>query len=147
MRALNCDCKVLENIRLNESICLLKAQWTDKDHCPKAGQFYMLRCWKQDEAPLLSRPISVHEWDAETQTISFLYEVRGEKGTHKIAALKTGELLNLTGPAGNGWPVEQLLGKKVALVGGGIGTAPPLSACKRTCRQRGEAQLFRRFSG
>ena len=29
---------------------------------PKAGQFYMLRAWAADEAPLLSRPISLHSF-------------------------------------------------------------------------------------
>ena len=144
MHAVNCDCKVLENVYLNDTICMLKAEWTDKEHAPKAGQFYMLRCWRQDEAPLLSRPISVHEWDETTGTITFLYEVRGE-GTHKIAALKAGDLLNLTGPSGNGWPVDQLLGKKVALVGGGIGTAPLYQLAKELAAKGEKPSYFAGF--
>ena len=45
---------------------------------PHAGQFFTLRAWGADEAPFLSRPISVHKWDAETQTVEFLYAVVGE---------------------------------------------------------------------
>lgn len=121
MPAQNCECRVLRHRAVNDSIRLLEVEWADEAHAPKAGQFYMLRCWRPDEAPLLSRPISVHRY--ENNTLSFLYEIRGE-GTRKLAALPVGGLVQLTGPSGNGFPVEELLGKKIALVGGGIGTAP-----------------------
>lgn len=54
---------------------------------PPRGQFFTLRAWGADEAPFLSRPISVHKWDAETRTVAFLYAVVGE-GTRKLTALK-----------------------------------------------------------
>lgn len=141
MRAQNCDCKVLSHRAVSDTIRLLDVKWEDMTHAPKAGQFYMLRCWRQDEAPLLSRPISVHEWSPDTGVVSFLYEVRGE-GTHKLAALLPGDTLNLTGPAGNGWPVDQLLGKKIALVGGGIGTAPLLQLAKELAAAGQKPDLF-----
>ena len=141
MRAQNCDCKVLSHRAVSDTIRLLDVKWEDMAHAPKAGQFYMLRCWRQDEAPLLSRPISVHEWSPDTGVVSFLYEVRGE-GTHKLAALLPGDTLNLTGPAGNGWPVDQLLGKKIALVGGGIGTAPLYQLAKELCEAGTKADYF-----
>lgn len=50
------------------------------------GQFYMLRAW--GGYPLLSRPISV--FDADAETVSFLYKVVG-KGTETFAALKPGD--------------------------------------------------------
>ena len=76
-------------------------------------------------APFLSRPISVHKWEPETQTVEFLYQVIGE-GTHKIAQLKTGDTFQLTGPMGNGFDIPALAEQyhKIAVVGGGIGTAP-----------------------
>lgn len=83
---------------------------------PKAGQFYMLRAWAADEPPLLSRPISVHHYEEGTRALSFLFQVKGP-GTRKLAALRQGDTLQLTGPAGNGFALE---GEKVALVGGGI---------------------------
>ena len=90
-----------------------------------AGQFFTLRAWGADEAPFLSRPISVHKWDAETQTVEFLYAVVGE-GTRKLTALMPGDSFQLTGPMGNGFDTADLLSryKKIAVVGGGIGTAP-----------------------
>ena len=63
--------------------------------------------------------------DAETQTVEFLYAVVGE-GTRKLTALKKGDSFQLTGPMGNGFDVADILSKyqKIAVVGGGIGTAP-----------------------
>lgn len=92
---------------------------------PPRRAVFTLRAWGADEAPFLSRPISVHKWEPETQTIEFLYQVIGE-GTHKIAQLKTGDTFQLTGPMGNGFDIPALAEQyhKIAVVGGGIGTAP-----------------------
>ena len=90
MRAACCEATVLSHESILPDIRLLRALWPDREHAPHAGQFFTLRAWGADEAPFLSRPISVHKWEPETQTIEFLYQVIGE-GTHKIAQLKTGD--------------------------------------------------------
>ena len=125
MRAACCEATVLRHEVIADDIRLLTALWPDREHVPHAGQFFTLRAWGADEAPFLSRPISVHKWDAETQTVEFLYAVVGE-GTRKLTALKKGDSFQLTGPMGNGFDVADLLSKyqKIAVVGGGIGTAP-----------------------
>ena len=125
MRAACCEATVLRHEVIADDIRLLRVLWPDRDHAPHAGQFFTLRAWGADEAPFLSRPISVHKWEPETQTVEFLYQVIGE-GTHKLAALKEGDSFQLTGPMGNGFDVESLTKtyKKFAVVGGGIGTAP-----------------------
>ena len=125
MRAACCEATVLSHESILPDIRLLRALWPDREHAPHAGQFFTLRAWGADEAPFLSRPISVHKWEPETQTIEFLYQVIGE-GTHKIAQLKTGDTFQLTGPMGNGFDIPALAEQyhKIAVVGGGIGTAP-----------------------
>ena len=125
MRAACCEATVLRHEVIADDIRLLRVLWPDRDHAPHAGQFFTLRAWGADEAPFLSRPISVHKWEPETQTVEFLYQVIGE-GTHKLAALKEGDSFQLTGPMGNGFDVESLTKtyKQFAVVGGGIGTAP-----------------------
>ena len=125
MRAACCEATVLSHESILPDIRLLRSLWPDREHAPHAGQFFTLRAWGADEAPFLSRPISVHKWEPETQTIEFLYQVIGE-GTHKIAQLKTGDTFQLTGPMGNGFDIPALTEKyhKIAVVGGGIGTAP-----------------------
>lgn len=52
-----------------------------------------------DATPILSRPISVDDFDNQTGALTFLYQVKGE-GTHKLAALAAGDTLTVTGPCG-----------------------------------------------
>lgn len=86
------------------------------------GQFYMLRSWDLD--PLLSRPMSV--FDRTDEGITFLYKVRG-RGTDLLSRLSPGDELRLLGPLGNGW---KQVGKRIALIGGGLGIAPLLYTAK-----------------
>lgn len=90
----------------------------------KPGQFYMLKLGGQT---LLPRPISVCE--KNEGTITFLYAVVGN-GTKEYVSLEKGDYINLTGPLGNGFNVYEKLGR-VALVSGGIGTAPMLEVAKK----------------
>ena len=83
----------------------------------RAGQFYMLKINGQT---LLPRPISVCE--KNNGSVTFLYAVVG-KGTREYVTLQKGDYINITGPLGNGFNVYENLGR-VALVSGGIGTAP-----------------------
>jgi dihydroorotate dehydrogenase electron transfer subunit len=89
-----------------------------------AGQFYML---KLDGQTLLPRPISICQKDGNK--ITFLYAVVG-KGTEEFSKLETDDYINLTGPLGNGFDLNKDLGK-VAIVAGGIGTAPMIEVCKK----------------
>jgi dihydroorotate dehydrogenase electron transfer subunit len=98
----------------------------------RAGQFFMLRAG--NAATLLPRPISVCDYDRERGILTFLYQVVG-RGTAELAALPPGGELTLTGPLGNGFPLETLAGK-IALVGGGIGLAPLLLTA-RELREQG----------
>ena len=143
MRAACCEATVLSHESILPDIRLLRALWPDREHAPHAGQFFTLRAWGADEAPFLSRPISVHKWEPETQTIEFLYQVIGE-GTHKIAQLKTGDTFQLTGPMGNGFDIPALAEQyhKIAVVGGGIGTAPLYQLCRELAAAGTKPDLF-----
>ena len=125
MNATSCNLTVLRQETVAEDIMRLTVQWQDRSREPHAGQFYMLRAWAADATPILSRPISVDDFDNQTGALTFLYQVKGE-GTHKLAALKKGDTFQLTGPMGNGFDIPALAGqyRKIAVVGGGIGTAP-----------------------
>ncbi len=86
MRAACCEATVLRNEVIAPDIRLLTVVWPDREHAPHAGQFFTLRAWGADEAPFLSRPISVHTLECrDSSTIEFLYQVVGE-GTEKIDA-------------------------------------------------------------
>lgn len=113
--------KVLYNEKVIDNIYKMVCEDTNE---VKAGQFYML---KLEGATLLPRPISICEKD--DKTITFLYAVVG-KGTDEYSKLREGEYINLNGPLGNGFNLDEKLGK-VALVCGGIGTAPMVETAKR----------------
>lgn len=99
------------------------------DHRGEMGQFYMVRCddgYRADSYPLLSRPISIHEWGKEG--IVFLYRVHG-RGTELLSRQMAGQHVLLEGPFGTGFPrlnVAQSSRQRIALVGGGMGVAPLL---------------------
>ena len=71
--------KILSNQALSQGFYLIKVRERNQVHM---GQFYMLRAWGQ--YPVLSRPISV--FDADGETLSFLYRVVGE-GTELLSKL------------------------------------------------------------
>ncbi|MEG2404789.1 MAG: dihydroorotate dehydrogenase electron transfer subunit [Oscillospiraceae bacterium] len=132
---------ITENKKVAEGIYLLTAKGISP--MPKAGQFYMLRTWAQNEPPLLSRPISVFDCDNASGTVSFLYEMRGI-GTQKLSCAKAGDTLQLTGASGNGFPTEKLRGK-IALIGGGIGIAPLYLLAKALKAKGCNVELFAGF--
>lgn len=107
--------KVYENVQIANGVFKLTIKGK---FAGKPGQFYMLRAWNRE--PLLGRPISIHHIDDEK--IVFLYQLVRE-GTEIISKLKTDDEIELTGPLGNGFDIDKIEGK-VALVAGGIGTAP-----------------------
>lgn len=104
---------ILSNIAISAGIFKMAVAFTG---VVKPGQFFMLRAWDKD--PLLSRPISVHNY--ETGQLSFLYQVVG-KGTEILSQLQTDDEVTIQGPYGNGFP--EITGD-LCMVGGGIGTAP-----------------------
>ena len=52
-------------------------------------------------------------------------------GTEEFSKLKTGDAIPIIGPLGNGFPFEAAEGKKVFLMGGGIGVPPILELAKQ----------------
>ena len=62
-----------------------------------------------------------------------------------MAALRPGDTVALTGPSGRGFPVDGTLGGAVALVGGGIGTAPLLQLAAELAAQGVDVDLYAGF--
>lgn len=85
------------------------------------GQFLHVRVGEGYD-PLLRRPFSLHEVDRLSGTVGLLYKVRG-RGTAWLSARRPGDLLDVLGPLGSGFPPPPGTGSCV-LVGGGLGTAP-----------------------
>ncbi len=102
------------------------------------GQFYMVRGWK--EYPILARPISVH--DCEKESLSFLYEEVG-RGTKILSQLKIDDTVDVLGPLGHGFKIENY--RRVAIVSGAVGIAPFLYLVKELHRQGIEVDLYAGF--
>ena len=96
----------------------------------KPGQFVSL--YTNDKSKILPRPISLCEIDKENGRLHLVYRVTGQgTGTDEFSQMKAGDIIPVLGPLGNGFPVEKAEGKKVFLMGGGIGVPPILELAKQ----------------
>lgn len=93
----------------------------------KPGQF--ISVYSNDKSRVLPRPISICEIDREKGALRIVYRVVG-KGTEEFSKAKAGDSFEILGPLGNGFPLEEAKGKKVLMVGGGIGVPPMLQTAK-----------------
>ena len=87
----------------------------------RPGQFAGL--YPNDPSKLLPRPISICRWNPDTGELQFVFRVAGA-GTASLAAQKIGSSVDMLGILGNGYDLEKLAGKRVLLLGGGIGIPP-----------------------
>lgn len=85
------------------------------------GQFVNLQVSQQIQ-PLLRRPISIHDVDAQKGLVLLYYHVVGT-GTELLSRLTVQEEISLLGPLGHGFDTSVGAGR-VYVVGGGIGQAP-----------------------
>src|SRR5699024_11695824 len=82
------------------------------------------------------RPISIAAMEAHKETITILFKVIG-LGTQTLANYQVGNFVDVLGPSGNGFPIEQLSSEDtVLLIGGGIGV-PPLYYLGIALKERG----------
>ena len=116
-------CRTLANERVGEGVMKITLDAPEFARRAKPGQFLMLRLPERFD-PLLGRPFAVYDADAASGRVQALYAIVG-KGTRLLAATQVGEPLELWGPLGNGWDVANWRrAKRLALVSGGVGTAP-----------------------
>lgn len=92
-----------------------------------AGQFVAV--YPHNAGTLLPRPISICEVDKTQNRLRLVYRIAG-KGTAEFSTYKTGDALEILGVLGNGFPLDKAKGKKVFLMGGGIGIPPMLELAK-----------------
>jgi len=90
---------------------------------PIPGQFYQVRCSVGTD-PLLRRPFSVHRLlqKGSSHLMEILYRVAG-KGTEWLSKREKGGSLDILGPFGNGFLIQEGM-DPIVLVSRGIGIAP-----------------------
>jgi dihydroorotate dehydrogenase electron transfer subunit len=89
------------------------------------GQFVHLKV-SEGTTPLLRRPISISEINQDKKQFTMIYRAEGA-GTQLLSKKKVDEFVDVLGPLGNGFPVDEIeSGQTALLVGGGIGVPPLL---------------------
>ena len=127
MAKLKMKSTVIEQKMIADGIC---SMWLDAKEIAvqaKPGQF--ISVYSNDKSRVLPRPISIREIDREKGTLRIVYRVVG-KGTEEFSKAEAGDSFEILGPLGNGFPIEEAKGKKVLMIGGGIGVPPMLQTAK-----------------
>lgn len=104
------------------------------ESCSAPGQFLHLKV-AESVTPLLRRPISIARIDQDNREITIIFRKDGE-GTRLLSLKKKGDIVDVLGPLGNGFPQDALApGQTALLVGGGIGVPPLYELAKQLNRQ------------
>jgi NAD(P)H-flavin reductase len=103
-----------------------------EDYSYLPGQFNMVGLVGIGEAP-----ISLSSCPVEKGCFSHTVRAVGDV-TNALDRLQPGGRVWVRGPYGRGWPIEEAKGRRILVIGGGIGLAPLRSAILQIFRQRDE---------
>jgi len=92
------------------------------------GQFLHIRV-SQSFDFLLRRPLSLCNADVERNRLTVVYRAQGE-GTRRLATRGPGDLIDVLGPLGQGFPIHPQ-DERTLLIGGGVGVPPLLELAKQ----------------
>ena len=124
---------------------LMKVALPESFTDPLPGQFVMIRIAGLND-PFLSRPISIYSFVRGKShcVMELLFRVVG-KGTQILAGLIKGSQVEISGPLGSGYRIDENK-KNIVLIAGGIGIAPlsllAQHLCKNTCRPGDAMTLY-----
>ena len=109
--------KVVRKEVLNPTIFLMEVEAPLIAKKAEPGQFIILRIDEYGERV----PFTINDYDREKGTVTIIVQIVG-KTTQDLAKVEAGEyLLDFAGPLGTPTPLDGK--KKVAVIGGGLGTA------------------------
>ena len=113
--------KILSNVEIAKDVYRMELETKLALDC-KPGQFIEITV----PGYYLRRPISISEIFEDK--IVIVYKILGE-GTKVMSEMKPGDILDIFGSLGNGFPVEER--DSLLLIGGGVGVPPLLETAKR----------------
>lgn len=115
------NCELVKKESVADGIYKFSVKAPEIAERARAGQFLEIKISKTGE-PFLRRPISIYNICKKDGIVEFIFQVKG-KGTELLAEEEVGAELDIMGPLGYGaFKIENY--KKVAIIGGGIGTYP-----------------------
>lgn len=110
--------KIIEKVRLNDQVVKMVIDAPLIAKKAKAGQFIILRINEEGERI----PLTVADYDREKGTVTIIFQEVGKTTLH-LGTLEQGEyILDFAGPLGKASHFDETI-KKVAVIGGGLGTA------------------------
>ncbi|RRD94767.1 dihydroorotate dehydrogenase electron transfer subunit [Clostridiales bacterium COT073_COT-073] len=128
-----CQMQIVENMRIARDTYRMSLRANELDlSLFTPGCFINIKI--DDSAYLLRRPISLYEIDLAAKLVRIIYKVLG-KGTELMSKMAAGEELNILGPLGSGFPIQND-SQSVLLAGGGVGV-PPLYELGKRLQERG----------
>ncbi len=132
-----------QTVAIDENVAVARDTYRLRFACPEIarvivpGQFLMLR-FPGCNDPLLGRPLALYDVvpdaDGRPHALDIVYLALG-KMTRRLAAVQPGQLLEVWGPLGNGFPPTAA--EHLVIVAGGIGQTPFLTLAREylgTCR-------------
>jgi len=124
--------KVLSNQQVSERYWHMIVDASDLHITAKPGQFFNVLCG-EDHFPLLRRPFSIYRINKDTQTLEFLYLVKGV-GTKRLAQIQAGDDVDIFGPLGTGFTLRRD-GGTILMLARGVGIATLAALAQEAAKQ------------
>ena len=128
------EAEIVERVQESDTIFTLRLRFTDPAvqaaYSFQPGQFNMVYLYGVGEVPIsiVSDPLDEHLLDHTIRRVG--------RVTEGLAQLKAGDRIGIRGPYGRGWPLQQVEGRDVAVITGGLGCAPVVSVINYVMRRR-----------
>jgi dihydroorotate dehydrogenase electron transfer subunit len=112
--------KVLSNIQVSQRYWHMVVDSSQMEEVIEPGQFFNIKC-ADGYTPFLRRPFSIYRINKKEQTLEFLYLVKG-LGTQKMTEIQTGDEVDVFGPLGHGFTLDENW-DSILLLARGVGIA------------------------
>ncbi len=111
--------KIVKKRDLNSSVCLMEIEAPRVARKALPGQFIIFRIDEAGERV----PLTIAGYDREKGTVTIIFQKVGAT-TKRLGTLNEGEFIqDFVGPLGNPSVLEGKAGKRIAVIGGGLGIA------------------------
>ncbi|MBQ9919613.1 MAG: sulfide/dihydroorotate dehydrogenase-like FAD/NAD-binding protein [Clostridia bacterium] len=119
--------KIVEKQKLNETVTKMVVEAPLVAKKAEPGQFIIFRA-KEDSERV---PLTIADYDREKGTVTIIFQIVGE-ATMELNSLNVGDYIHdFVGPLGNPSELDGI--KKVAVIGGGVGSAIAFPVAKKLC--------------